>query len=86
MSGSLRYGNEDTGDRVSKHAGHTKQNTPFNAYLMEIPLEIAKLLDDEKSHGKIRNSELSIRSGAAGAPQGNTRVGANAGLPEIKLT
>ena len=86
MSDSLRYGNEDTGDRVSKYAGRDEYGNPFKTYLMEIPLEIALLLDDEKSHAKIRLSEQSIRSGAAGSPQGNTRVGPNSGLPEIKLS
>ena len=86
MSDSLRYGNEDTGDRVSKHAGRDEYGNPYKTYLMEIPQQIADMLDDEKSHAKIRNSEISIRSGSVGTPQGNNRTGAKSGLPEIKLS
>lgn len=84
MSDSLRFGNEDTGDRVSKHAG-TRGGVPFKAFLMEIPEEIAKLLDKEKSHDQIARYEHSIRNGAAGDPVGNSRVGRAAGLSDIEL-
>lgn len=86
MSDSLRYGNSDMGDRVSVHAGTDTFGKPFSAYLMEIPLEIADELDHEKSHKKVKLSEQSIKAGTVGNPTGNTRVGAAAGLPEIKLS
>lgn len=86
MSDSLRYGNSDVGDRVSIHGGTDKQGKPFNQYLMEIPLDIAEELNNEKSLNKVKLSEQSIRAGAVGNPQGNTRVGKEAGLPEIKLS
>lgn len=85
MSDSQRYGNEDTGDRVSKHAGRIS-GVPFKTYLMEIPNEIAALLDKEKSHNQIARYDHSIRSGQVGAPTGNNRVGAKDGLPEIKYS
>lgn len=85
MSDSQRYGNEDTGDRVSKHGGRVGAN-PFKTFLMEIPLEIAALLDKEKSHDQIARYDESIRAGAAGAPLGNARVGKEHGLPEIKYS
>lgn len=86
MSDSIRYGNEDMGDRVSKVAGQTKQGHPFNVYLMEIPQQIADLLDKEKSHDQIARNEHSIRAGKTGAPDGNNRVGQAAGLSNIELT
>lgn len=86
MSDSLRYGNSDIGDRVSVHAGKNDNGHPFNAYLMEIPQEIADELDEAKSHKKVRSIEQSIRAGTVGNPTGNDRVGAAAGLPEIKLS
>jgi len=86
MSDSVRYGNADMADRVSIHAGKDAYGKPFSAYLMEIPQEIADELDAEKSHKKVKLSEQSIRSGTVGSPTGNTRVGAAAGLPEIKLS
>jgi hypothetical protein len=84
MSDSLRYGNEDTGDRVSKHAGF-RAGIAFKAFLMEIPQRVADVLDKEKSHDQIARYEHSIRAGAAGNVQG-ARVGAKDGLPEIKLS
>ena len=86
MSDSIRYGNMDMGDRVSIHAGTDSFGKPFSSYLMEIPQEIADELDNEKSYKKVKLSEQSIRAGAVGSPSGNTRVGAAAGLPEIKLS
>lgn len=86
MSDSMRHGNTDTADRVSVHAGVDSFGKPFSAYLMEIPQEIADELDYEKSHKQVKLSEQSIRAGQVGSPTGNTRVGAAAGLPEIKLS
>lgn len=86
MSDSMRYGNQDIGDRVSIHAGTDDKGHPFSAYLMEIPNRVAEVLNEQKSYRQIRLSEESIRAGAVGNPSGNNRVGAKDGLPEIKLT
>lgn len=86
MSDSMRYGNTDMGDRVSVHAGTNTNGQPFSAYLMEIPEDIASEYDYEKSHKQVKLSEESIRAGAAGPQSGNTRVGPQHGLPEIKLS
>lgn len=86
MSDSMRYGNEDTGDRVSRHAGKDEFGKPFKAYLMKIPQGISDDLDFEKSIRQVKLNEQSIRAGTAGSPAGNNRVGAADGLPEIKLS
>ena len=67
MSDSIRYGNDDVANAVSQPVGGFNGNgEPRRAFLMEIPLEIAEELDQEKSLSKVARIEQSIRAGTIG--------------------
>lgn len=67
MSDSVRYGNDDVANYVSQPVGgNNNRNEPMRAFLMEVPLEIADELLQEKSLSKVAKIEQSIKQGNIG--------------------
>lgn len=67
MSDSVSRGNDDVANAVSQPVGGTNsRNEPRRAFLMEIPLEMAKELDYEKSGKQAEKITQSILRGNIG--------------------
>ena len=81
-------GNSDPSNYLCRAVGGvTDQGNLRQAYLMEIPDEIASELDFEKSIKQVKVSESQIRNGTVGNPQaaGNMR-GQEDGVTPIKIS
>lgn len=78
----IGFGNQDVGNKVAVHAGKGLvglDGAPELLYLMEIPQEIAKELDYEKSGKAIRASVTALKSGNTG---GHISADQNAYVPK----